>query len=307
MAQHATAKGYKIRISWGPLSSTWTACGGLSGSTLTITQFINCLGPLEATAVEDFNALSPPAHIADNTGTHEPLGFMGTPILGQNFTTTQWNQANTAISAMVKGATGASGIRYGTGFTGGEGSYFTATIASESASVDYIGFDIYFGATPSGWAGLFSGSGSTSYMSECAAAVAAGYACTVNEAQAWRWCNSGGSGCSETVAYTSCGDPMLQNTGVNNAFSRMLVAGMTTAGATYVTQFSTEPWVGFSPNDLLTSSNCSDNSTSGYAAYTLNNLPSAPTLAGSGWQSAHNPGSLGFQGNLAVSGYLGVQ
>ena len=284
MMQYAIAQGLKIVITWTPLSTTWAACS-LTSSSMTVAQMDSCLLPLYETAVKDLFELSPTVPIAYMYVTHEPSGLWNlsaghSPV----FTTTQWNTANSALCTGVKAATGWGTAKCGTAFSAAETAYVTSTIANESGTVDAIGQDFYFTAPDSGWNGTLN-----TYKANCSASVTGGFLCTVNEAQAWPWCPTGSSSCSENSGnnYTSCGDTRFQNAGVNNAFLYYEAHTMSAAGATYVNYFSDQPFVLFSTTGLDSTSNCADTSTSGYTAYILNNLPGSVTAAGQGWQAAN--------------------
>jgi hypothetical protein len=291
---YAQAHGIGIRISWSPLSNTWShfansgataPCSSAGISTATPAQIAPCLGPLEATAAVDLHALSPSVTITDETVDHEPTGLF-TTALGQTLTTAQWNALTLALIAWVMGQTSVPDS-VGSGFTAGDGAYVTAVLADAPlvAVLDFGGLDIYMGKDPSLWNNIWGGS--SGYMTWCGEFVTAGMECKVNEAeQVPRWCNSGGSGCPETQAYISCGAQAYDTVGASAAFMTAIARGVAAAGGTYVSIFTTFPLGLFSPTDLNTSSNCSDTASGGYPAYVLNNLPGTITSSGSSWAAA---------------------
>jgi len=299
LASAAQTAGLGLRIAWGPLSNTWSNCPNISNpATATAAQIASCLGPLEAAAATDFSHLSPAVAIVDETVSHEPTGFWSLTL--GTLSAANWNVQNTALCGWVTGQTAGAAIKCGTGFLSSDTAYVSSTIANESGVINYLGFDIYFGKTPGSWASpIFS-----NYMSFCEAAVAGGFGCKVNEFAVIRWCPSGGTNCNESDAYLSCGDSIFDSTRVNSAVMTAVAHGMAAAGASYVTMFSTQPWILFSTPALNTASQCEDTSSTGYTAYILDNLPASLTSTGAAWESAIARGNVSAQGFVSFSGKI---
>jgi hypothetical protein len=283
------AAGRRLVIAVTPLSNTYgtvspaTACG--LGSSFSVTQLIGCLGPLEVTMINSIATTIGANFTGIFIATHEPTGLFH--IAAPIFSTTDWNTANTAFCNSVKATTGwGTGIaKCGTGFLADETSYVNATIASESGVVDVIGEDAYFGVNPTGWPGTW-----TTLTTNCHNSVAAGFICGFDEAEIWGWCPSSGTNCEDPAWYTSCGNSIFQTSGLNPAFFYMYSHGAAVAGSAYINYFASQPIVLGSTTALNSSSNCQANSTSGYTAFVLNNLPGSVSATGTAWDQANQRG-----------------
>ena len=305
MFAHIKAKGLKIRLAPEPgflwaINNPGGACS-LKASTMTVTQQDNAYGPTLAAIVAHLNTNG--IAITDLTVNHEPNGLWNS-ITGQVFSTADWTTMIQQLSPYVTGAAGGSGIQIGSGFTFGDTAYppvVAANVNSSGTVMNFGGIDVYFSQAPGTWVTELA-----SYGTMCSQFLGAtpAMACKTNEAGHWGHCPSAGSGCGLSVQYEGCGWIGLQTYNVNNAFFQLLPLFVSSVGATYVSQYQTQPISIFQSAPLLGA--CLITTPTGYTAQVLTNAATVPSAAGFGWKSGVTFGQLSMQGNLATSGKVKI-
>jgi hypothetical protein len=264
---YAQSKGLCIRFSPAPTAATWTNCGVASPGTVTPANQALCLGPEYAAMVA--HATAKGYTIRDFTLCHEPTARWKQTTY--QLTTVQWSALIADLAPYVVGP------NLGSGFTGGENAWVVYAIAN-NAQIVFIGVDVYFGLDDGSYNTLLA-----NYGAFCTEAIAGSLNCAVNESAPWRHCPAGAPVCSENVAYDNCADPNLSTWNVNGAFG-FLPRYFSTVGAYYVSVFSTQPWDGSSPANLVTTSSCADSSLTGLTAWILQNQ-TGPTPAALAWNA----------------------
>ena len=296
--------------------STWAVMGCVA-SAMNGPQMSACWSPWLEAIIAHANSLTPAVPIALMVAMHEPTEgwsvFIGQTIgTGQTIDIAAWNAAIGVECTAVYNEAHTLGIAIpacGSGYAmndNNSGNQFVTGTGSMTASppahVTMIGVDWYYFGDFSTWPGQ-----GAIYGSWAAAAKTAGLAAWLDEAGPPGHCaTNSGVGCNG-ADYEGCGWIGKQTYNVNNAFASILRQGVSAYGFVNTTLFFTNMFAAFQTGPQSTPNACTDNSTTGYPAYVMGNIPSSPTSAGIGWTAANSTGRSNVSGVATTSGEATVR